>query len=187
MTRSSNPRGQGARLRDELVAAAERSLVSARELDLPSLRAIARDVGIAPSAVYLHFGSVAEIVDAVVAEGFAELRAQVDTGGDDLGDRAAAYVRWAIENPGRYQLLFESADRLGSMAPGAPRPGWEMIDDLAAIVGRTTRVDDPGATAVAIWTALHGVASLRIHKPDLVWPESAEDAGRAMVGVITSR
>lgn len=175
--RIPNPRGAGERLRGELVLAARELLTATPDAAPFSLRAVAKTVGVAPSAVYRHFASVDELIRAVLVDGNAELREALELGGTAL-DRAALvtlarrYLRWGTANPGAYRLLFESADRLGHVAgPGAP--GWDLIElltrGLAAAHGDASEV-----LAIRLWTALHGLTSLRVHKGDEPWPTSAE-------------
>ena len=68
--RSALPRGQGELLRGELVAAATELLLAPQDVAPPSLRAIARHVGVVPSAVYRHFDSAEALTAVVVAEQF---------------------------------------------------------------------------------------------------------------------
>jgi AcrR family transcriptional regulator len=60
--RARNRRGEGARLRNELVTAARQLLMTAeRESDL-SIRAVTRAAGAAPQSFYLQFGSLDELL-----------------------------------------------------------------------------------------------------------------------------
>ena len=52
--RQRNPRGQGERLRDDIIEAASRLLADPAAPPL-TLRAVAREVGVAATSVYLHF------------------------------------------------------------------------------------------------------------------------------------
>src|SRR5258708_12943097 len=54
-TRGRNPRGQGERLREDIVVAALRLLDELGDDQALSLRAVAREVGIAATSVYIHF------------------------------------------------------------------------------------------------------------------------------------
>src|SRR5438094_9622983 len=75
--RTANLRGQGDRLREELVRAAVDLMASPRSMETISLRAVARAVGVAPSAVYLHFESAQALAEAIVVDLYAELRARL--------------------------------------------------------------------------------------------------------------
>ena len=72
-SRVRNPQGQGVRLRADLIAAADRLLAETGDLHGLSLRAVAREVGIATPSIYLHFPDKAALVRAVLEARFAEL------------------------------------------------------------------------------------------------------------------
>ena len=93
-------------------------------------------------------------------------------------DIATRYVDWGLANPGAYQLLFESADRLGNPV-GPSEPGWIVIEAAVGSLRAAHGIGEADATTTALraWAALHGIVSLRIHKGNELWPTSArEDA-----------
>ena len=77
MTRKRNPRGQGERLRDDIIEAASRLLADPAAPPL-TLRAVAREVGVAATSVYLHFDSIDTLTLATVNHLFAELLRRQD-------------------------------------------------------------------------------------------------------------
>ena len=81
--RARNPRGEGGRLRADIVAAAHALLDEAGE-DAVTLRAVARRVGISAPSIYAHFADRQAILLAVATDAFAELAAS-------LGDATARY------------------------------------------------------------------------------------------------
>lgn len=179
--RESNRRGEGDHLRVQLIEAATELLVSPQQVAAPSLRSIARRVGVSPSGVYLHFASSEDLLAAAIEAQYDELRSalaqrRVATGtpAEQLIAMARAYVRWGVEHPGAYQLLFESADALPSATQVTGR-GDDLIAGVAALVKahRECRPAVARQRAMRIWTALHGIVSLRIHKPHASWGSSA--------------
>ena len=181
--REPNARGDGDQLRADLVAAASDLLLSPQGIALPSLRAVARACSVSPAAVYLHFDSQKALVEAVIQSQLHELREfiTVATSGDisarDRGEAfAGAYVRWGLEHPGAYQLLFESRDQL-ELEHDEHDEGWDLLEDAAALVTAVEQVgpDEARILASRIWVGLHGIVSLRLHKPDNPWPASIED------------
>ena len=186
-SRAPNPRGRGEQLRHDLVDAARDLLLTTRDVTPFSLRAVAKVVGVSPTAVYRHFGSAALLVDAVLEDQADSLREQVAA--DErvaldvprLIELGLRYVRWGLGNPGGYQLLFESADRLGD-GGGPGTPGWDMIETLGGLLAasgeRSAR--DAAVLAIRAWSALHGLVSLRIHKPDPPWPTTVEEEVAAL-------
>jgi AcrR family transcriptional regulator len=177
--RSRNPRGQGARLRTEIVEAAIRILAAANTPAPLSLREVAREIGVAPQSVYLHFPDKTALLYAVVEELFDELQRRLDqeeAGETDprsrLRARGRGYLAYAAENPGHYKLLFES-QIVTAIGGYEGSPGHRVFEALV----ETTHASMPRRTAAeakevafAMWCGLHGIASLRWSKPGMPWP-----------------
>ena len=122
-----------AEMTDEIKATARRHLAS--DGANLSLRAVARDLGMASSAVYRYFTSrddllTALIIDAYAAVAEAAEAAEAAVDRADLTGRWAAIshaVRdWAIDNPHEYALIY-----------GSPVPGYRAPQDT---VGPATRI-----------------------------------------------
>lgn len=122
-----------AELTREIAAAARRHLASDGAAAL-SLRAVARELGMASSAVYRYFPSrddllTALIVDAYDAMGEAAEVADAERPGTDLIGRwqaACAAVRtWALANPHEYALVY-----------GSPVPGYAAPEATIGPAGR---------------------------------------------------
>src|SRR3954469_11049090 len=105
-TRARNRRGEGARLRADIVAAAVDLLDETGDENAVTLRAVARKVGIAAPSIYRHFPDQPSIMLAVVRQAFGELEerltAALANAGDDprrrlfaLGD---AYLEFALNH-----------------------------------------------------------------------------------------
>ncbi|MEU2121897.1 TetR/AcrR family transcriptional regulator [Nocardia niwae] len=184
-TRQRRARGEGERLRAELVAAAIELLLEPQSLPTPSLRAIARACGVAPSAVYMHFPSQDALNYAVTEELFGRLRHALDaadmpdgTRADRLRSLIDAYLTWAENHPGAYQLLFERPDP--PIGPGTG-PGLDLLDRLADLLPAAEKSPD---LALRAWCALHGVVSLRIHKPTAPWTSGPRADAWAVVAAL---
>jgi AcrR family transcriptional regulator len=116
------PTGLRARRRQELLAAirtaAREELRRSGAAGL-SLRAVARDVGIAVSALYRYFPSRDELLTDLIVAAFDEHADAVEAGGthDDVREalRGAmhAYRAWAVAHPAEFGLAY-----------GAPVPGY---------------------------------------------------------------
>ncbi len=178
--RRRNRRGQGGRLRDDLLDAAADLVAEAGDARDLSLRSVAAKAGVAATSVYLHFPDLAALRDALAQRcfaGFGSVRDAASAGIDDparaLLVRSRAYVRYALDHPGWYRLMF---DRDVSL-PTAPSASRNALDALAESIARcqhagVARTDaEPARLAVLVWTALHGQASLRIDRPAFPWPE----------------
>jgi AcrR family transcriptional regulator len=176
--RTRNPRGQGARLRDEILDAT-RALIEQSGEQAVSLRSVARHVGIATQSIYAHFPNREAIISALVDEAFDELSATVIAATESIADpdaklRAActAYMDFATRRPNRYQLAFAARDSNAIPRDSATRAFGLLVDAVATSVkhGSSTSVD-PFADATAIWVAMHGYAVLHASRPAFPWPD----------------
>ena len=173
-------KGDGERLRDEILRATEQLLIRTGDQNAVSVRAIAEAVGVTPPSIYLHFADKNELIFAVSTEHFLALDAAIESAAltatdpmDELRVRGLAYVRFGIEHPEQYRILFMSR-------PSAVPEGWTpdtMLDNAAfshhleAVQRAFPSVADPYLVAIGFWASVHGVVSLRISQPDFPWPE----------------
>ena len=194
--RHRNPRGQGTRLSEDIVAGALALIERTGSAEAVTLRAVAREAGIAAPSIYAHFPDRDAVLMAVVVRIFDELTQAIEQGtklaGQDPAGRLVAgceaYVAFGLEHPARYSVLF-SAQRPASpdwpepvpIGPdGRPVPGFgagtfallvQAIQDcVTAGVSAST---DAVADATAVWVALHGTVSLRTALPRFPWPDPA--------------
>ena len=149
--RSSTPsrrararRGEGPRLREEILAAATRLLVETGDEEAVSIRAVAEAVGVTPPSIYLHFADKTELIFAVCEEQFRQLDAEMaaaEAGAADpleaLRRRGQAYVRFGLRNAEAYRVLFmykdhvpEGVDRETCPAP-RPSTTWSSRSSAA--------------------------------------------------------
>ncbi|MFB9925174.1 TetR/AcrR family transcriptional regulator [Amycolatopsis halotolerans] len=187
--RSRNRRGEGARLREEIVRAAAEILDEGSGEDAVTLRAVARRIGIAAPSIYRHFADRDQILLAVVEEAFAELKerieaglAKVDKPDARLRSVCTTYLDFALERPKRYRILFggvwNAARAAGNpdMAPAAEEIGQDVFALLAQAVqdcadAGLSRSTSAFSDATALWAGLHGLAELRPAAPMFPWPE----------------
>jgi len=179
MTRSRqrNPRGQGERLRDDIIEAASRLLADPAAPPL-TLRAVAREVGVAATSVYLHFDDIESLLLATANHLFGELiRRQDEITETDPCQRVLAaalvYCEFGLESPGHYQLMVATPLPLPEYTPEY-FPGWtafqQLIDRVAACVGVGPQAPEAFFTAQLVWQHMHGIVSLRISRPKFPWP-----------------
>jgi AcrR family transcriptional regulator len=187
-TRARNRRGEGARLRDEIVAGAVALLDETGDETSVTLRAVARRVGISAPSIYRHFADQPSIMLAVVQRAFAELDAELrgalDTAGDDPRTRLFAvctgYLEFARMHPGRYRTMFgglwmpdlEASSLTEADMHALGRRSMQLIvevlgDCVAAGIATST---DPSADAVALWVGLHGLAHQQSVTVSFPWP-----------------
>jgi AcrR family transcriptional regulator len=198
--RERNRRGEGAKLRADILAAATDLLERSGSEQAITLRAVAREVGISAPSIYAHFPTRAAIVDAVLAGAFADFNASLAQASRadaepvaDLRARCVAYLRFAAERPARYRVLFDRRDRvLERPSDQAVATRVEAFTTLVASVQRcidagvSTSADAFGA-ATAIWVALHGYATLRPALTAFPWPDQDAMLDRIITGLAALR
>ena len=177
-------RGEGELLRSEILAAAERLLIQTGDQGAVSIRAIADAAGVTPPSIYLHFADKAELLAAVCEVRFQDFdrflgaaTAGIDDPLEALWARGRAYVRFGLDNPEHYRILFMTRPGLDGV-PGTldDLPGATAFTHLVEEVGRcmeagSLAADDPFLVATGLWSAVHGVTSLLIARPDFPWPD----------------
>jgi len=131
-----------------------------------SLRAVARNAGVSASAPYRHYADREALVSAVAATGYQELADRLagaspaPTTLDELANAAVAYVRFALDRPALFRIMFgESCDRDNDDRVAAVAAVHEY---LHAAVERVFASSDPDALATAAWATVHGLAFLHL-------------------------
>jgi len=183
--RERNRRGEGGKLRADILAGAAALLERTGNEEAVTLRAVAREVGISAPSIYSHFPDREAIVEAVVDGAFADFNAAIEeaynaarAAGAGPRERVragcAAYLRFAAERPNRYRLMFERQYRVGGDVPDVQVDGFELLvrsiqDCVAAGISAST---DAARDATAIWLAMHGYATLPARLPMFPWPDA---------------
>jgi len=119
-----------------------------------SLRDAARRAGVSHNAPYRHFADRDALLAALAAEGFGMLgEALRAKSGRALGE---AYVRFALEHPQRFRLMF------GGVLPMARYPELRESAGRAyqALADSLRELPDPALAAAAAWSLVHGLAQL---------------------------
>jgi AcrR family transcriptional regulator len=203
MTAAARPRrrakrGEGERLREEILVAAREVLAETQDADAMSIRAVAERVGVSTPSIYLHFADKAALLDAVCEAVFADLDVQMEQAAAATEDpfhglrlRGLAYARFALANPEQYRLAMMTMP--GRHDLGKTPLMYEDIvvgatyHNLTSAVARCIDVGvfapgtDPLAVATTLWAAAHGAVSLCLAKPDL----AGDDAEAVCELVIT--
>jgi AcrR family transcriptional regulator len=200
MTRERNRRGEGGRLRAEILHAATALLEETGSEQSVTLRAVARTVGISAPSIYAHFPDREAIVDAIIDDAFTDFRdaiaAAIDTEQQPVRRLLAgcsAYLRFAEDRPNRYRILFDRRDLIEDCPPDPDRLALteSRTESFALLVtsvqacldaGLSTSTD-PFGDATAIWTGLHGYATLHARLPSFPWPPEADTLDRIVLGL----
>lgn len=182
-------RGEGRRLRGEIVAAAGSLLAELGDAHHLSMRAVAAAVGVTPPSIYRHFADKQELLVAVLEVQWGELHAtmaeaaaEVDDPFDALRRIGLAYLRFAEEHPGEYRVLFSAAAPAGVSRERAGHPGGPAYSVLVDAVQACLDAGAPASPertsvflAVQILISGHGFVDLRTgHRFPFPWPASEE-------------
>ena len=181
-------RGEGERLRVEILDAAERLLVDAGSADRVSVRAIAETVGVTPPSIYRHFVDKEQLVHEVcerrfgdLNETFVEAKARSNDPLERLRELGRAYGNFALRHPEHYRLLMMTSTPISASeefkrGDSQGRIAFQHLVDAVAECIQAGRIvgGDPTTTAVVLWSGMHGLVSLLITSPDFPWPADPE-------------
>jgi AcrR family transcriptional regulator len=140
-----------------------------------SMRAVAADVGITATAIYRHYPDKAALGRALLERARQLLGGFLLEGvrGKDALERlwscADAYVRFAVEHPQLYRLLFldpldEALPDLRSLADRREDVPFHFVVDRIreamdeGIIART----DPMRAGLTVWAHVHGLCALSL-------------------------
>nr|WSX48241.1 TetR/AcrR family transcriptional regulator [Streptomyces sp. NBC_00974] len=156
------------------------------------LREIARRAGVSHGAPRRYFPTHHALLSAIARRGFEDLgsrfpaalsaashsakrdsqagpEASAGAGADDPREQlralGRAYVGYALENRGMFELMFrhDLLDGTGQDGPAGARlrdSTLPMFDLIVSLVARCGNAGAPRTTAAALWANLHGVAQL---------------------------
>ncbi len=180
-------RGEGHRLRHDLVAAASSLLAELGDANQLSMRTVAAAAGVTPPSIYRHFSDKQSLLLAVLEERWAELyRALAEAVTDEpfasLRRICVAYVDFAERHPGHYRVLMSAAAPAGITEERSQHPGAPSFFLLVDAIQRCLDAGAPVAPgrdswflAAQVWIVGHGFVDLRIgQRFPFPWPP-AED------------
>lgn len=144
-------------LRRTLLASAAALVAEAGAEDL-SLRRLAAGAGVSHAAPAHHFGDRRGLFTALAAEGFDLLADALGNEAGALLEQAVAYVRFALDHPGHYAVMFDrslvdSAD--AGLTEARSRAAQALAEGL-----NTVETDDTDAATLAAFSLVHGFATL---------------------------
>jgi len=139
-----------------------------------SMRKVAERVGVSATALYRHFEDKQALLLAVVQTGFDRFTTYLLRGlaGKSPGARLAktgeGYLRFALENPADYRIMFMSMREDLGYDRFPARSKENLSRSFQLLVDRTRecqeagliRPGDPREIAVLIWSFVHGLVSL---------------------------
>lgn len=165
----------GADLRRLILDHARHLLVSDGYESL-SMRKIAASAGCSATSIYLHFASKDALTHALISEGMADLyqalsdaQAGQPTPIDRLDALSRAYVRFGLDRPEYYEVMFQlHPERMERYPADEYRRARRNVDLFRDAVsdgvadGSLAPPSAPDVAASVLWTALHGLVSLHL-------------------------
>ncbi len=138
------------------------------------MREVARRAGCTHQAPYHYFANREAILAAVVAEGFSELayrleaaNEKVTTGGRQATSEASAnaYVGFAIQNPGVFQVMFRPDMINHASYPAVVESGDRAREALRKLTEILFGDEASLEMEIVMWSHVHGLASLLTSGP----------------------
>jgi AcrR family transcriptional regulator len=150
-----------------------------------SLRQVAERIGYSATTIYRYFANKDDLLFAIVYEGFQqfgrELLAVAQRTVDPLQrleNLGRAYIRFGLQNPVHYQLMFmQRADLLFHQRAGQTPPPIASFAILQqsvqqALEAGVLRSGDAEIYSQALWALVHGITSLAVAQmPRFTAPE----------------
>lgn len=184
-------------LRETIVEAA-RTIVRDEGLQALTMRRIAEAIDYAPASLYAHFPSRESLLAELCREGTAALGAALAAASNDADPRArltalaSAYVRFALDHPDTYRLIFMEDPALtkgvfeSPEADGGSGSLALIIAPLAELraAGELSPSADPAQLADLLWIIVHGISSLRLACPAMPLTPDATLIATAIATVI---
>ncbi|MEJ7644162.1 MAG: TetR/AcrR family transcriptional regulator [Chryseolinea sp.] len=175
MTIANRKERQREELKGKILTAA-RVLFIERGYEETSIRTIAEKIEYSPTTIYLHFKDKDDIFYALHTEGFILLNQyfralqSVADPFERLKAISKSYIRFALENPEYYDLMFISRSPMNALAD-ENRAKWE--EGVKAFGALSTTVAeclangyfkgmDPEVLTFTCWSMVHGVCALEI-------------------------
>lgn len=188
--RPRSRRGEGVRLREELLDAAEALLDSSGESAV-TIRAVAQQVGVSNPAVYLHFADRSALLHTICLRVWDRLDTYMAAAGaaatspiTDLHNRCVAYIRFGLDHPLRYRLVSsgpvtEASEHVADACFHSLRQTICRCADDGVLSGDVT------ALTRAICACLHGAVSLLLLQPVSAWPGDLDRYAHDVAAIAT--
>lgn len=177
------PKGQGALLRQEILDSAGAILAERGDAASVSIRAVAERAGVSTAAIYLHFSDRDSLLGEVCGAVFGELELALVAAAGGAPDpltalrlQGAAYVRFALERPEQYRFMLMGRPEENHHPEPSQLAASGSFANLVATVGECQREGllprgEPVPVGLALWSTVHGLASLLISAPYMPWPD----------------
>ena len=146
-----------------------RAIIEDEGLEHLTIRRIAETISRTQPAVYQHFAGKDEILAAVVVDGFVALVESLKRAAKgekpSLTAIASAYVRFGLERPRLYEVMFVAPPVIAFAVSETPMPAQIAFQIFATAVAESGLAPTQiGTVTEVVWAALHGLVMLSITK-----------------------
>jgi AcrR family transcriptional regulator len=144
-----------------------------------SMRRLCDRCGYTAPTIYHHFGDKNGLLDALIDERFRRLlvtlrrRPPGKSPLSTLRAMAESFVQFGLEHPAHFHLL-TSRQLNGSEPLPSLEEVRELFVEILAGLGEKGLLNahSPSEAGQSLWAMLHGLVSLRIHRPEIGWSET---------------
>lgn len=158
-----------------------------------SLRAVAKEAGVSPTAPYRHFANRDALESALAAQGLRDLKVdllrdrEIPTSVAELADLGVAYVDFALRRPALFRLMFGS--QCVTDDPDRVQAAADVHELLATAMSGVFPDADPVALTLGGWGLVHGLASLYLDQKlsGASFDDVARQVHASIVAVLTAR
>ena len=155
--------------RDDIIDVS-RAIIEDEGVAQLTIRRIAETINRTQPAVYQHFASKDAILEGVVTDGFTALAERLKRatrgGKPSLTAIANAYVRFGLERPRLYEVMFVGPPAItfaaGTATPIQARTAFDIVADAVAESGIALAQTE--TVTEVVWASLHGLVTLSITK-----------------------
>jgi len=167
-------RGAGTASRTAILDAARRLWLERGPRGV-SARKIAEAVGLSPTAIYLYFRNIEEVLEHLRLEGHALLAGYLAAAGPELPAveriraMGRAYHRFGLEHPQQYALMFNVRAEETPRHEALVREMHTLMQLRRVVEDGIARGEvradlDPMVTTNALWAQIHGVTALTVSR-----------------------
>lgn len=159
-------------LRSALITATI-EIINQQGIEGLTMRGLSTWVGVSRTAAYRHFNDKADLLAAAAMEGFKQFSEALKVTRIDLSlnelerfkNMGQAYIKFAVDNPVYYRLMFgdvviQKSKALNAISDTAFSEIVLMLEMLQA--AKFIEKEEAKLQAIYIWSLMHGVASLTI-------------------------
>ncbi|SOD88387.1 TetR/AcrR family transcriptional regulator [Spirosoma fluviale] len=159
----------------QLILEAALKLFLTNGFEKVSIRNIADEIEYSPATIYLYFKDKNELLFALHQRGFAKMVAEfqplrlLNDPFEKLVEMGRAYIRFAVENPELFDLMFIMTAPMDKLDKEDWVEGDQAFGLLMQVVQECMdagvfQQHDIQSTAMMIWSSIHGYTALFLRK-----------------------